>query len=302
MENYNNRHIEKDYTIHIDYMVYQKIMRWVDKAVGEVSGLGKLTIDKDSKIITINSAILLKQENTAASTEIDPSAINKAMFELRNEEGHLNFWWHSHVNMDVFWSSTDIETIKQIGDQGFVVSTVFNKKREVLSSLYRKGDDLFPATFIDNIETQVLENTLPSDLVESWDKDFEEKCKAKFFEPAKTDWYKDYRNEYAGGHQYNWYNNYGNATPEQKYGFDFQDDIPVANLEAKIFAITPELEELKLEMLNQSDKNKARKFLHQICHKINKLKLQDAIASYNLKKPYLDAFNNMNERNYNGLS
>lgn len=65
---------------------------------------------------------------------MDAASIAKAMYETRDDEGMFNFWWHSHVNMGVFWSGTDMDTIRQIGSQGFVVATVFNKKNEMLDA------------------------------------------------------------------------------------------------------------------------------------------------------------------------
>jgi len=288
MENYNRTNTIKNYSINIDNMVYQKIMHWVNKATGEVSGLGKLAIDKNTGVITIKSAILLKQENTGSTTDIDAQAVGKAMFELRNEEGHLNFWWHSHVNMDVFWSGTDMDTIKQIGEQGFVVATVFNKKREMLSCLYRKSDELFPETFINEIPTQIVDHISPETFAE-WDRDFEEKCKVKVYEPPVTtsnfaDYHTTINNDYT-----DWYKNY-----KHNQQFDFGDDGEVlANDEAKIFAIQPEIDTLAQIMREQTQKNKARNILNKIMHKINNLKMRDPNKSYSLKKPYLDQYNHM---------
>lgn len=157
--------------------VYQKINHWIQKSPGEVSGLGKVTTEPDGTFRVIE-AILVEQDNGAASTELDPTAVAKAMYELRNHPGHLNFWWHSHVNMAVFWSGTDIDTIREIGRNGWVLSTVFNKKRERLSAIYVKATDVLPEIFINELPTTISRH-LEASLVESWNKDYEAKCKEK---------------------------------------------------------------------------------------------------------------------------
>lgn len=173
-----------EYSIVIDDMVWQKINYWVQKAVGEVSGLGKVVI-KDG-VFRVTDAILVSQENTGTSTDLDPAAIGKAMYEMRDVEGHLNFWWHSHVHMGVFWSGTDLDTIREIGQNGFLVSTVFNKAHEMKSAIYIKAGEILPEVFIDDVETEVVREALPSELVAQWDADFMAKCKTKVWTWNKT--------------------------------------------------------------------------------------------------------------------
>lgn len=163
--------------VQIPQEVYQKIMYWIDKAPGEISGLGKIALDHTKGTFSVLSVTLLDQVNSGASTDLDPADISKAMFELREQEGMLNFWWHSHVNMAVFWSGTDIDTIRTIGQNGFVLSTVFNKRREMLSSYYHQATDLMPEIFIDGLETEVT-SQLSTDTVAELDRLYEAKCKS----------------------------------------------------------------------------------------------------------------------------
>lgn len=112
---------------------FDKIMYWVDKADFEVSGFG--TVKYDGKDFQVIDAILLKQEGGATHTDIDATSLSKAQYELRNSEGELRFWWHSHVNMQAFMSGTDTNTIKDIANQGWCVAAVFNKRREYQTAL-----------------------------------------------------------------------------------------------------------------------------------------------------------------------
>lgn len=151
--------------VQIDDEVFRKIMHWVHKSKFEVSGLGTVEYDKDTNILRVTNAILLPQKNTSTTTEIDATAIGKAMFALR---GSPRFWWHSHVDMPVFWSKTDIDTIKQLGSGGWFLSTVFNKRQDMKSA------------FCQNTPVRVLLENLPTEVVEyedeekikEWDEDY----------------------------------------------------------------------------------------------------------------------------------
>jgi len=158
----------------IDHEVYDKILYWVDKSPVEISGLGKVVM-KDG-VFHVVSAYLLDQKNTAASTDITPEAVAKLMYESKDDEGHLNFWWHSHVNMKCFWSSTDTETIRQLGEKGWCLATVFNKKDEYRSAYYQKGDDFMPEIFVDNMDT--TSGIIDTDRENIWEKEYTTKCKS----------------------------------------------------------------------------------------------------------------------------
>jgi hypothetical protein len=147
-----------------DEWVYRKIMHWVEKATGECSGL----------------AVLCEQSNSTASTEMTAESVGKTMFELRNEPGQLNFWWHSHGDMACFWSGTDTDTIQQIGQHGWCLATVFNKKGDQRTAYYQKATENTPALFLDELDFS-RQYTVPKEFAEAWDKDFDAKCKAKTY-------------------------------------------------------------------------------------------------------------------------
>jgi hypothetical protein len=178
--------------VFFDPIVYQKIMFWVQKSTVEISGLGKIQIT-DSGDIIVTSAILVEQENTGSSTDMKPEAIAKAMFLMKDEPGELRFWWHSHVNMPVFWSGTDTKTIEELGEHGFFVSTVFNKKREWRTAIFQKKPYRI---FKDEVQTSLYTPTNLS-LVGEWQKEFDEKCKSKW-DNYKSHASKDARRTQAG--------------------------------------------------------------------------------------------------------
>ena len=112
-------------------------------------------------------------ENTSATTESQPTDVAAALFELKDAEGDILWWWHSHVNMQVFFSGTDTATIEEIGQNGACAATVFNKKGEMHSGLYVKTDDLYPNIYTE-CDTEIGSPTMQSE-VDEWDKEYKEK-------------------------------------------------------------------------------------------------------------------------------
>lgn len=120
--------------------VENKIMYWVNKCDKEISGLGDAYLDIPNKQILIQSAFLLEQECGSAETEIDEKSIAKAMGDAHADESNhiprnIKFWWHSHVNMGVFWSTTDTTTMHKLSEHGWFVNIVFNKKYQRLGAI-----------------------------------------------------------------------------------------------------------------------------------------------------------------------
>lgn len=166
--------------IYIDRKVYNKIMHFVDKSDVEVSGMGKLV--KGPGWFRIIDAIMLPQSNTATTTDLTPEGMAKAEFLLKDQKGELNFWWHSHVNMAVFWSGTDTSTIQEIGKQGYLVATVFNKLREMRSAVHYENPyvdkALGTSIFIDELPTVIYDGVTDKEKAD-WDKEYDSNIIAK---------------------------------------------------------------------------------------------------------------------------
>lgn len=165
--------------IAIPYKIYEQIQFYVDRSTIECSGLGKVLITPQGYEVT--EVCLLKQENTGTHTEIDAQAVTKAMYDLRASQGGIYFWWHSHVNMDVFWSGTDKATIEEIGQNGLCVAVVFNKKKEMKGAVWLKGSDLSPNLYFDDVTVAIEHEGASQDTKDAWSSDFDEKCKAKTY-------------------------------------------------------------------------------------------------------------------------
>lgn len=141
---------------------YDKIMYYVHKAKFEISGLGNVEVING--IPTVTDIILLKQENDPTETDIDSESIARAMYdhEQLGIKGELKFWWHSHVDMDVFWSGTDRDTIDQLTQHGWFVHGVFNKKNEY--RLAYSNNEPF-TTFIDNLDLEIDEDLVEPEIL-----------------------------------------------------------------------------------------------------------------------------------------
>ena len=167
--------------IQIPRAVYDKIMHWINKSDDEVSGFGKVTYWKDTGVLQVHDAYLLKQKNGAAHTDIDGQSLAKLMYTSREEQGELKWWWHSHVNMAVFWSGTDTATIKELASQGWMSATVFNKKNEMRTALGYKVDAGEFGTEVvikDELPTFIMPE-YDETVTSTWDKEYDDNVEKK---------------------------------------------------------------------------------------------------------------------------
>jgi len=121
----------------VSQLAYEKISAWVDLCSVEISGLAKGEVFRGPKTgrlhFKVDDVELFRQWGTGGGTEIDPLELA----EWQEKIGAMGvmpdvdiFWWHSHVNMGVFWSGTDEECIRSLVNKGVLASIVFNKRRE----------------------------------------------------------------------------------------------------------------------------------------------------------------------------
>ena len=100
----------------------------------EISGMLPV-IKKDNKLVMCEPEIL-KQDCTPGTTDLDKDALSVYFNEKTTE--YINLvpnniiycWWHSHHNMDAFWSGTDTSTINGFAQNGSIFAIVVNNKAE----------------------------------------------------------------------------------------------------------------------------------------------------------------------------
>lgn len=151
--------------------INKKIMHWVKKVSHkEFSALGKISLDKETNTFKVEDVVLVKQKNSGTSTEMDPAAIGKAMFLLKDKPGDLRWWLHSHHSMGVFWSGTDTATIKQLALGGWFVSTVVDNENKFKTAFSQSSP---VKLIVDDIPTKI-EQVVDTDLIAAWDKEYDE--------------------------------------------------------------------------------------------------------------------------------
>lgn len=175
-----------------------KINYYVQKAKFEISGLGNVQIING--VPTVTDIILLKQTNEPTETEIDADAISKALYDhhISGVEGELKFWWHSHVDMGAFWSKTDMDTIKELTENGWFIHGVFNKKEEFRLA-YSNNEPM--AVFLDDLDMLIDEDLISEEALELKIK-MEQSCDDLFNELVTDKPYIQYKPAYYGAYDY----------------------------------------------------------------------------------------------------
>jgi hypothetical protein len=132
--------------VYVDPILWSEIMYMVHQSKVEISFMCDVTTVNDMPYVF--RWYLPEQKNSGSSTEMCPKSLGSIPIP---EHGYTNVWIHSHVQMGVFWSSTDMDTIKQLGKNGYVISIVVNQKDEYKCSYYQAGDGFYPPVFQDDI-------------------------------------------------------------------------------------------------------------------------------------------------------
>lgn len=162
--------------ISISPEVYEKIWTWTHNCGVEVSGYGTTkAIGDPVERIHVDQLFLLEQECTGGSTKPKDAELAKLMSHV-SDQGRpedLRFWWHSHANMEPFWSGEDLDTIDDLRGPPFFVSLVTSKKGN-----YRLRCDLQTECGFhraeDRLTYQVRVNEYRSDLIDELDEKVDE--------------------------------------------------------------------------------------------------------------------------------
>lgn len=172
--------------LRLSLQVNEKITHWVELAEGEVSGLGIVDpVFAEGGVIEafeVEDVFLLEQVSTKSNTELDPQAVAEFLVEAE-EEGfadRVHLWWHSHGDMDVFWSGTDDACIEGMGGDPYLVSLVVNKAGERRARL----DTFSPFRItVDHLPCSVI---LPSlELREQCEREFDDKVHEPKLRPLR---------------------------------------------------------------------------------------------------------------------
>ena len=120
---------------------------WVNTAAlsTEVSALGELEWNEEQTELRIPDELhMIKQTASGGGVHMDRASIGDMLLD-RADKGlashTLKVWWHSHVNMAVFWSGTDENNmatmLEDLGEP--FVSVVTNHDGESRWRIYAQG-------------------------------------------------------------------------------------------------------------------------------------------------------------------
>lgn len=179
--------------IHMSRLVYEKVMYWVRNADHEVSGFGKCIWHPDIKTLEVLDAELLDY-GSAAETEISGELLSKYEWETRHHAGDVRWWWHSHVDMQVFWSGTDKKNIEDFAKHGWLAATVFNRRAESRSAIVARSTvqsglgTTETLQWYDDLPTYVID-PIPDETIHEWAAQLEAvRAARKKPEPTTPSW------------------------------------------------------------------------------------------------------------------
>ena len=199
-------HEIKDVCVEMPPEVFNKIMAYVDLCQMEVGGLGRVVWEKRSDLLVakIQDVYLVDQEVSASTTDLDAAAVGKLVYETRNLEGSIGYWWHSHVSMSTFWSGQDHQCMYDFIDQGgMAVFGVFNKRKENRHAYLQMPEKANGglSLFRDDINMNVNYPEPPAAYKQIFEKEIKDKVKEKVFKQTYVPvWQK---NKYGYGYKYN---------------------------------------------------------------------------------------------------
>lgn len=115
---------------------YLKMKYFVENCNTEISGLGKIREKSDS--LELYDVEIFEQNVSATHSDLDTKTLAKFLNEktlTKESVKDYKAWWHSHVNMEVFFSLTDEYTINISREFPYLVSIVMNKLHDIEARL-----------------------------------------------------------------------------------------------------------------------------------------------------------------------
>ena len=120
----------------ITYEAAEKIRQYTALCPDEISGIGKVVVEKDDLVVT--DVEIFKQVVSGSHSTIAPESLAEFQSDIVKAGGSMKqylLWWHSHAHMGVFFSNTDTDTIETSTEFPYLVSLVVNKKGEAKARL-----------------------------------------------------------------------------------------------------------------------------------------------------------------------
>lgn len=118
-------------TIKITKKAYQKLRYYTENCKYEISGLGK--IREKTGYLEIYDIDIFKQKVSIVNSNLNPDTLASFLYEKYHKGESVKdykVWWHSHSDMEVFFSDTDKHTIELSSEYPYLISIVTNKRGE----------------------------------------------------------------------------------------------------------------------------------------------------------------------------
>jgi len=169
---------------------YQKLRYYTELCDTEISGLGKVREISASQL-EIYDIEILNQSTSSSHSTLDEDALAKFLNEKVTKKRNISdykVWWHSHANMEAYFSIIDENTINSSSDFSYLISIVTNKKgqNKVRLDLYKPLRLTIPL----EIELSLKQN-----------KKLKQKCQTEIKEKVRKRWsistLRDKKNVYS---------------------------------------------------------------------------------------------------------
>lgn len=128
---------DKNIELFIPHRAYQKLMWYVRAVDTEITGFAEVIFDEERKRLVVGEVYLLDQEAAGSEVEMSEEAIAKFTDQMM-EQGATQLprlWWHSHVDMGAFFSTTDDIAMDDLNNGTWGVALVMNKREEMKASV-----------------------------------------------------------------------------------------------------------------------------------------------------------------------
>ncbi len=124
---------------------WERLQAFLTISKKEVSGFGRVRAESGQSYV-VDKIYLPQQVVSAGDTEINPESMSDFLMQLiedGEDPGSVKLWWHSHVNMGLFWSGTDDHNMREITPEGsFMFGLVGVKSGDVRVRLDHSAPDL----------------------------------------------------------------------------------------------------------------------------------------------------------------
>lgn len=181
---------------------YRKIMAYAQICDTEISGFADLEYNQERSALIVGNVYLLEQRAGGADVHMDEEEVSKFNIQRikAGAEQLPQLWWHSHVNMEAFFSGTDEATLKQLQNDTFIVALVVNKRKEMKAKAYIAtesvtkimGQIVEEKKFIEVDPLQVSIELEYERIPEALKKEVEKKVKARVYETPKLPYKSPY--------------------------------------------------------------------------------------------------------------